>query len=63
MRPLFVITEGAHCRSMRHMLYIYIYIYIYIYMAFTTEGFLEVAIESWSDQDLNQRPLYSVQTL
>ena len=25
----------------------YIYIYIYIYICITTEGFLEVAIESW----------------
>ena len=24
---------------------IYIYVYIYVYMVFTTEGFLEVAIE------------------
>ena len=42
----------------------YIYIYIYIYMVFTTEGFLEVAIESWRPEwDLNPRPLNSVQTL
>ena len=26
---------------------IYLYIYIYLYMVFTTEGFVEVAIESW----------------
>ena len=31
----------------------YIYIYIYIYMVFTTEGFFEVAIESWPEWDLN----------
>ena len=49
--------------------YIYIYIsvplslYIDIYMVFTTEGFLEVAIESWPEWDLNPRPLNSVQTL
>ena len=30
---------------------------------FTTEGFLEVAIESWTEWDLNPRPLNSVQTL
>ena len=42
---------------------IYIYIYIYLYMVFTTEGFLEVAIESWPEWDLNPRPLNSVQTL
>ena len=30
---------------------------------FTAEGFLEVAIESWPEWDLNQRPLNSVQTL
>ena len=35
----------------------------YIYMVFTTEGFLEVAIESWPEWDLNPRPLNSVQTL
>ena len=29
----------------------------------TTEGFLEVAIESWPVWDLNRRPLNSVQTL
>ena len=29
------------------------YIYIYVYIVFTTEGFLEVAIESWPDWDLN----------
>ena len=34
-----------------------------IYMVFTTEGFLEVAIESWPEWDLNPRPLNSVQTL
>ena len=34
-------------------------------MVFTTEGlgFLEVAIESWLEWDLNPRPLNSVQTL
>ena len=32
-------------------------------MVFTTEALLEVAIESWSEWDLNPRPLYSVQTL
>ena len=30
-------------------MYIYIYIYIHIYMVFTTEGLLEVAIESWPE--------------
>ena len=29
---------------------------IYIAYAFTTEGFLEVAIESWPEWDLNPRP-------
>ena len=33
--------------------YICIYIYIYIYMVFTTEGFLEVAIERRPEWDLN----------
>ena len=43
---------------------IYIYIcYIYVYMVFTTEGFLEEAIESWPGRDLKPRPLNSVQTL
>ena len=32
-------------------------------VVFTTEGFLEVAIESWPEWDLNPRPLNSVQTL
>ena len=34
--------------------------YIYIYI---TDGFFEVAIESWSEWDLNPQPLNSVQTL
>ena len=42
---------------------IYVMIYIYIYMVFTTEGFFEVAIESWPEWDLNPRPLNSTQTL
>ena len=32
-------------------------------MVFKTEGFLEVAIGSWPEWDLNPRPLDSVQTL
>ena len=32
-------------------------------MVLTTEGLLEVAIESWPAWDLNPRPLNSVQTL
>ena len=32
-------------------------------MACTTEGFFEVAIESWPELDLNPRPLNSVQML
>ena len=32
-------------------------------MAFTTEGFFEVAMESWPEWDLNPRPLNSVQEL
>ena len=31
-------------------------------MVFTIEGFLEVAIESWPEWDMNPRPLSSVQT-
>ena len=38
-------------------------IYLYIYMVFITEGFFEVAIESWPEWDLNPRPLNSAQTL
>ena len=34
-----------------------------IHMIFTTEGFFEVAIESWPEWDLNRRPLNSVQAL
>ena len=30
-------------------------------MVFTTEGFLEVAIESWPEWDLNPQPLNSIQ--
>ena len=26
---------------------------LYVYIVFTTEGFVEVAIESWPDWDLN----------
>ena len=37
--------------------------YIYIYMVLTTEEFLEVAIESWPEQDLNPQPLNSIQML
>ena len=33
-------------------IYIYIYIYKYIYMVFITEGFFEVAIESWPEWDI-----------
>ena len=32
-------------------------------MAITTEGFLEVARESWPEWDLNPQPLNSVQIL
>ena len=39
------------------------YVYRYYGMAFTTEGFLKVAIESWPQWDLNLRPPNSVQTL
>ena len=34
-------------------MYIYIYIYIYYMVYTTTEGFLKVAIESWSEWDSN----------
>ena len=34
-----------------------------MYMVFTTEGFFEIAIESWSEWDLSPRPLNSVETL
>ena len=32
-------------------------------MVFTTEGYLKVTIESWSEWDLKPRPLNSVQIL
>ena len=32
-------------------------------MVFITEGFFEVAIESWPEWNLNPRPVNSVQTL
>ena len=44
-------------------LLLFTYLRIYIYMVFTTDGFFEVAIESWPEWDLNPRPLNSVQTL
>ena len=31
-------------------------------MCITTDGFFEVAIESWPEWDLNPQPLNSVQT-
>ena len=34
-----------------------------IHMMLTTEGFFEVAIESWPEWDLNRRTLNSVQAL
>ena len=37
--------------------------YIILCMTFITEGFFEVAIESWPELDLNPGPLNSVQTL
>ena len=46
-----------------YILHIYIYIVYIIYMVFITEGFFEVAIESWPEWDLSRRPLNSVQTL
>ena len=33
---------------------------MYIYVVFTTEGFFEVAVESWPEWDLNPRPLNSI---
>ena len=41
---------------------IYMYVYLYMYMVFTTEGFLEVPIESCPEWDLYPQPLNSVQT-
>ena len=32
-------------------------------MVLTTEGFFEVAIESWPEWDLNPRPVNSIKTL
>ena len=32
-------------------------------MVFITEGFLEVALESWPEWDLNSGPVNSIQTL
>ena len=34
-----------------YIIYINIYINIYIYMVFATDGFFEVAIESWPEWD------------
>ena len=46
------------------MYHIYIYIYI-LYVVFTTDGFFEVARESWTkwDWDLSPEPLNSIQAL
>ena len=52
-------------------IYIYIYIYIiyihtyiiYIHVVFSTDGFVEPAIESWPQWDSNPRLLNSIQTL
>ena len=41
----------------------YINIKWYIYVVFTTDEFFEVAIESWSEWDLNPQTLSSVQKL
>ena len=41
----------------------FVCVHMCIYMVFTTEGFFEVAIESWPEWDLNPRSLNSVQTL
>ena len=40
-----------------------LYYYIVLKAVFTTEGFLEVAIERWPGWDLNPRPLHSIQML
>ena len=53
----------THANIHIYIYYIYIYKYIYIYIVFITEGFFEVAIESWAKWDLNPRPVNSVQTL
>ena len=51
------------CMYVSMYIYTHIHTHIYIiYMVFSTEVFLEVAIESWSDWDLNPRLLNSVQT-
>ena len=34
-----------------------------MHVVFTTEGFFEVAIESWPELYLNPQPLISIQTL
>ena len=40
-----------------------VYVYVYVCMVFTTEGFFEVAIESWPVWDLSPQPLNSIQML
>ena len=42
-------------------MYIYI-LSIYIYL-FTTEGFIEAALESWPEWDLDPQPLISIKTV
>ena len=53
---ILVAAVNTYIYYILYILYINIYnIYIYIYMVFTTEGLLEVAIESWPEWDLNPR--------
>ena len=54
------VKQGASYKWSYIYIYIYIYIYTYtIYIVFTNEGFLEIAVESWPEWDLNPRPLKS----
>ena len=53
MMPLYMKMSENINEMTRHLKFYYISIYI-TYMIFTTAGFFEVAIESWSEWDLNQ---------
>ena len=45
-------TSSILCYIYIYIYNIYIYIYIYIYVVFTTEGFFDIAIESWPEWDI-----------
>ena len=53
----------AICLVMKSKFMVMLNLSTYLYMIFTTERFLEEAIEIWPEWNLNPRSLNSVQTL